>query len=74
MSHLAEKMKLLASGTSGFVAQLEKKVDDALAAHQTAQGDILKQVDDAFAKVEAVNADAKAGLAAITSELSQLTN
>lgn len=72
--HLAEKMKLLASGTSGFTAALEKKIDDALAAHAATQKEILAGVDDAFAQVDAVNDDAKAGLAAIKSELAQITN
>ena len=74
MTHLADKMKLLAQGTSGFAKQLEDKVDAALAAHQSKQSDILKRVDQAFSTVDAVNADAEAGLTSIEAELKNITN
>jgi hypothetical protein len=74
MPHLADKLKQLATGTSGFAAALEAKVDTALAAHSAAQTSIMQQVDDAFAQVDAINADAQAGVAAITAELAKVTN
>ena len=74
MSHLADKMKQLASGTSDFAAALEKKIDDALAAHLAKKSAVLQRVDAAFAKVDAINADAEAGLSSIEDALGQLTN
>lgn len=74
MTHLADKLKLLAEGTSGFAANLEKKVDDALAAHSAKQKDISNRVDTVFGKVDAINADAESGLKVIEDTLGQLTN
>jgi hypothetical protein len=74
MSHLGEKMKLLAQGTSGFAALLETKIDAAIASHQQAQTEIIAAVDTAFAQVDAINQDAQSGVAAIQAELKNLTN
>ena len=74
MTHLAEKMKLLAGGTSTFATQLEKLIDDKLAAHQAAQADVINRVTTAFATVDSVTADAVAGVAAIEASLKDITN
>ena len=74
MTHLADKMKQLASGTSGFAKALEAKIDAKLAEHATKQQDIADRVDKAFGAVDAVSADADAGITAIESELKNLTN
>jgi hypothetical protein len=74
MTHLADKMKLLAGGTQDFVKQLEDKVDAKLAAHSARQQAVLAGVDTAFATVDSVTADAEAGLASIEEALKGITN
>jgi hypothetical protein len=72
--HLADKMKLLASSTKSFTAGLEKQIDDKIAAQQQAQSAVTAKVADAFAKTDAMIADAQAGAAELESELAQLSN
>jgi hypothetical protein len=74
MTHLADKMKLLAGGTSTFAKQLEDKIDQKLAEHQKTQTDILNRVDSAFDTVDKISADANEGITAIEAELKGLTN
>lgn len=74
MTHLADKMKQLAGGTSSFAKKLEDKIDEKLAEHQQTQKDILDRVDAAFDTVDKISADANEGITAIEAELKNLTN
>lgn len=74
MTHLGEKMKRLAQGASSFSAQLEKKLDEALAKHESRQHDVNDRAERALATVDAIHDDAEAGMAAIEAELKGLTN
>lgn len=74
MTHLADKMKLLAGGTSDFAKQLEAKIDAKIADHAAKQKDILNRVDTAFGTVDKISDDADAGIAAIEASLKDLTN
>lgn len=74
MTHLADKMKLLATGTQGFAKQLEDLIDQKLASHQAAQSTVISQVTEAFATVDAITADAQNGVVAIQAALKDLTN
>lgn len=74
MTHLADKLKLLASSTSDFTKQLEDTVDAKLAAHQAKKTELTNRINDVFAKTDAISADADAGLTALENTLNQLTN
>lgn len=74
MTHLADKLKLLATGTSDFVASLESTVDAKLASHTAKKAQLTQRINDVFAKTDAIEADADAGLTALENTLNQLTN
>lgn len=74
MPHLADKMKLFATGAQGFAAKLEALIDQKMTEQNTAQEQILNSVTISFATVDAVIADADAGAQAIQAAVKDLTN
>lgn len=72
--HLADKMKLLASAGMDFQQAVEAKVDAKLAEIAGKKKDALANLDNAFGKIDAVGADADAGIQAINDMIGQMTN
>jgi len=71
---LGDKLKLYASGTSDFMSAIEKTVDQRLVAQAAKKADMTKRINGVFAKTDAIEADAEAGLKALENTLNQLTN
>lgn len=74
MTHLADKMKLLAQGASGFTKKVEELIDGVLAEQHQAQAEVTEGLGKSVDTIRAVHEDAKAGVAALQSELKGLTN
>lgn len=68
--HLADKMKALSQGAKDLAADVEAKVDAALARQQ----DVKSRADAAMSKIGAVADDADAGVSAVEEALKGLTN
>lgn len=74
MTHLADKMKLLATASQDFQKTVEDKVDAKLAEIGSKKTAALERLDTAFGKIDAVGADADAGITAVEAMIAQLTN
>jgi hypothetical protein len=70
MSHLADKLKMLADGSKQLTADAESAVDAALAKQQS----VRARLTAAVSGITSVTADADAGTAALEEALKGLTN
>lgn len=70
MTHLADKLKLLTTGTQALAQQIEAKADAALAK----QAQLADRANAIMSTQDALMADAEAGIAEMEKVLGSVTN